>query len=75
MSSRLFWAMESCIPRVLSELDLRRIGVMQAVQSEKAMTEQRKNLVLQLGEVYVIERQQLVQAEKGALQKLKALAQ
>lgn len=74
MPSRLFWALDSCIPRVLSEQDLRHISVIQATQTQEAMTSHRENLSLQLGEVYQVERSAMVQAEPGALNRLRQLA-
>lgn len=74
MKSSMFWALESCIPRIMSEMELRQIGVHQAAASSEACQEQKKNLILQMGEVYVVERTRMVMAEPGALEKLRALA-
>jgi len=74
MKTSMFWAMESCIPRIMSESELRQIGIHQSVTSADALQEQKKNLVLQMGEVYVVERTRVVMAEPGALDKLRALA-
>jgi len=73
MPCDLFWALDSCISRVMAESDLRAIGVRQAVMSEEAVREHKRQLVLQLGEVYVIKRDRIVKAEPGALSKLRAL--
>lgn len=74
MPSSLFWAMESCIVRVLAELDMRRIGVGQAIASQEAMAQQKDHLVMQMGEIYVVEHARVVAAEPGAFDKLRALA-
>lgn len=74
MPSSLFWALDGCISRVMAEKDLREIGVKQAVTGDEILREQKNSLLLQMGEVYVIGRDdKIVPAEPGAMNKLKAL--
>ena len=73
MPSSLFWAMEACIVRIMSEQDLRNIGVRQSTTSQDTLDSHKKNLVLQMGEIYVIKRSHIVKGERGALNKLKNL--
>ncbi|EGR3221642.1 hypothetical protein N7I40_004013 [Vibrio parahaemolyticus] len=73
MSARLFFAMEKQIPRIRAETDLRGLAVISSVMSGDKIQEVRKALVVEQGEVFQIERKQLVYAEKGAIDKLKAL--
>ena len=73
MPCSLFWAMESCIVRVMAEGDLRAIGVKQSVASTEALQQQKQQLVMQMGEVYVVEHSRIVKAEPGAIEKLRKL--
>lgn len=73
MPSSLFWSMEACIVRIMAEQDLRNIGVRQSTTSQDTLDSHKKNLVLQMGEIYVIKRTHIVKGERGAMDKLKNL--
>ncbi|EOB4971268.1 hypothetical protein KW516_19080 [Vibrio fluvialis] len=73
MPVRLFFAMDKQIPRIRAETDLRSLAITSAAMVGENIQRVRQSLVVEQGEVFQLERKQLVYAERGAIQKLKAL--
>lgn len=71
MPADLFFCMEQQIARVRAEGDLRRLAVGAATASGEAAESVHKVLIAEQGEVYVIAREKVVQADPGAINELK----
>ncbi len=73
MPVRLFFAMETQLPRIRAEQDLRRMAVVASVNSKESIQKVHQALVIEQGDVYQLEHNALVAAEPGAVKKLKSL--
>lgn len=73
MPVRLFFAMDKQIGRIRAETDLRSLAIANAAMVGESTQKVRQSLVVEQGEVFQVAHSQLVRAERGAIQKLKAL--
>lgn len=73
MPVRRFFAMEKQINRIRAESDLRSLSVVSSAFTDDRIQKVQQALVVEQGEIYQIERSKIVEAESGAINKLKAL--
>lgn len=73
MPVRMFFLMERHIARVRAESDLRSLAIQASSFGGEQAQKIHEVLVAEQGEVYQVARESVVQAEAGALDKLRSL--
>lgn len=73
MPARLFFYMDTQIPRIQASNDVRKLSVVTCSMGGDHVDEVYKTLVAEQGEVYVMARTAYVEAESDALARLKEL--
>ena len=73
---RTFWLLNSNVVRLMAERDLRTLQVSASVQQQgEAMTQTRENLVVELGEVMVLDPIASAVRDQAGFNELKAMSQ
>lgn len=74
MPTRMFFAMEKQIARIMAEKGMRDLAISNGAMSGDAANSVYQTLVAEQGEVYVLSRTtEVVKAEEGAIDKIKAM--
>jgi hypothetical protein len=69
MPTRRFWFLNSCIPRIMSERELRQIDVLVCTQSSENYAGHRQRLIIEMGTIAISN-----EADPDAMSTLAALA-
>lgn len=70
---RVFWLLNSNIPRLMAERDLRLLGVTASSHTTQAITEIRETLAIELGEVMVVDPVEGAICDTHGLEELRAM--
>ena len=75
MKTRMFFAMDKRINRIMAEQGVRSLAITTAAGSGEAANNTYQSLIAEQGEVYVLSGSQdrVVDAEEGAVDRLKAM--